>query len=129
MQSNGDRIVSKSAPSAPTQKTSFPSAAADAEPVTGASIKRICRIVASAAIFFENDGFVELQSTQSAFARRPFKNPLALRPASSTASGCASIVNKISTWSASFAGESENVPQGPSKGSALLRVRLNTTTG
>ena len=38
-----------------------------------------------------------------------------------------SIVNKTSTCSASFVGESENVPHGPSNGSAFARVRLKTT--
>src|SRR5712692_3592094 len=37
------------------------------------------------------------------------------------------MVKSTSTCSPSFAGESANVPQGPSKGSALARVRLNTT--
>jgi hypothetical protein len=36
-------------------------------------------------------------------------------------------LRQLSTCSASFAGESENVPQGLSNGSALARVRLNTT--
>src|SRR5919201_6854534 len=76
MQSNSERIVSKSSPSAPTQKTSFASAATGAEPVTGASTKRTPRRAASAAITFENDGFAELQSTQSEFVGRQSKNPL-----------------------------------------------------
>src|ERR1700736_3439483 len=37
------------------------------------------------------------------------------------------MVKSTSTCSASFAGEMANFPQGPSNGSALARVRLNTT--
>src|SRR5919197_1420848 len=117
MQSNSERIVSKSSPSAPTQKTSFASAATGAEPVTGASTKRTPRRAASAAITFENDGFAELQSTQSEFVGRQSKNPLPPSAACSTAPGSDSIVNKMPTCSASFAGESANTPQGPSSGS------------
>src|ERR1700731_1862050 len=38
------------------------------------------------------------------------------------------MVKSTSTCSATFAGESANFPQGPSNGSALARVRLNTTS-
>src|SRR3982074_434999 len=55
MQSSSGRILSRSALSAPTQKTRFASAATGAEPVTGASTNRICRAAAAAAIFFEYD--------------------------------------------------------------------------
>src|SRR5689334_17657747 len=109
MQSSSGRIVSKSAGSPPTQKTSFASAAGPAEPVTGASAKRTPRRAASAAILFEKEGFTELQSTQIAFERRQSKNPLSPRADSRTATGLASIVNKISTRSASVAGESASV--------------------
>src|SRR6266446_1777954 len=111
----------------PNPENKFCVPATGAEPVTGASTKRTSRRAASAAIFLENDGLTELQSTQSAFGLRLPRKPLRPSAACSTASGCASIVNKMSTCSATFAGESENVPQGPSNGSALARVRLNTT--
>src|SRR6266446_2650081 len=101
-------MVSKSAVSAPTQKTSFASAATGPDPVTGASTKRIQRAAAAAAILFENEGLTELQSTHIALDRRGSKNPSAPSAVCSTASGCASIVNRTSTSSASLAGDSAN---------------------
>src|SRR6516165_7069955 len=59
------RIFSTSDLSPPTQKTSLPSAATGAEPVTGASRKRTLRRAASVASILENDGFTVLQSTHT----------------------------------------------------------------
>src|SRR5204863_10058678 len=105
------------------QKVSFPSPARGAEPVTGASIKRIWPAAAAAAILFENEGLTALQSIQIVFGLRSLRNPLVLSAACSSASGCANMVNKTSTWSASLGGESASAAPLSSNGAALSRVR------